>query len=199
MSSHIGHLLRSVAFIAAGIVLSACQERVVSYNSFLTGLQGSEQRLPSNRKLGDYKDPTLVREDMLVKEDKDKRKTLVAKCGRHLMIHIYNCIDEGNADLFLDQVLSKQSKAELVTRGQEPKAAFTYLAEHQADLQQLFSQMPAGENTPGLFMKPQGGGVQRVQLDGLAAKGLFWNGFDMVQERGNWRLVWMVGPERYDD
>jgi hypothetical protein len=41
--------------------------------------------------------------------------------------------------------------------------------------------------------------VQRVELDGLAAKGLFWTGFDMVQERGNWKLRWMVGPERYDD
>ena len=42
---------------------------------------------------------------------------------------------------------------------------------NQADLQALFSQMPAGEYTPGLFLKPQGGGVQRVELDGLEVNG----------------------------
>jgi hypothetical protein len=190
---------RVVAAVVACLLLGGCETKVVGYNSFLTGLQGAEQQLPSNRKLGDYKDPTLVREAELVKESKDgKSKTLVARCGRHLMIHLYNCVDSGDADLFVSQVLSEQSRREFAAKGLDPKAGFAYLREHQPDLQLLFSQMPAGEYTPGLFLKPQGGGVQRVELDGLAAKGLFWTGFDMVQERGNWKLRWMVGPERYD-
>jgi hypothetical protein len=196
---------RGAAVVVAGVLVAGifgggCEQKVVRYNSFLTGLQGAEQQLPSGRNLGEYKDPTLVRESELVKEDKDgKNKTLVARSGRHLMIHIYNCVDSGDEDLFVRQVLSAQTRQEFANRGVSLSEGFRYLQQHQADLQALFSQMPAGEYTPGLFLKPQGGGVQRVELDGLAAKGLFWTGFDMVQERGNWKLRWMVGPERYDD
>ncbi|MCX5689492.1 MAG: hypothetical protein NTV94_06855 [Planctomycetota bacterium] len=196
---------RGMAFVLVGMLVAGffgggCEQKVVRYNSFLTGLQGAEQQFPSGRKLGEYKDPTLVRESELVKEDKDgKNKTLVARSGRHLMIHIYNCVDDGDEDLFVRQVLSTQTRQDFASRGVSLSEGFRYLQQHQADLQALFSQMPAGEYTPGLFMKAQGGGVQRVELDGLAAKGLFWTGFDMVQERGNWKLRWMVGPERYDD
>jgi hypothetical protein len=185
--------------IAVAAFLSACETRVVSHNSFLTGLQGSEQQLPSNRTLGEYADPTLVREDALVKEDaKTGARTLTARSGRHLMIHIYNCVDQDDVELFVSEVLSERTRLEFARRGVDPREGFKRLQAHQEDLQRLFSQMPAGEYTPGLFLRPVGGGVQRVELDGLAAKGLFWTGFDMVQERGSWRLRWMVGPERYD-
>lgn len=185
--------------VALAAVVPACETRVVSHNSFLTGLQGSEQQLPSARTLGDYADPTLVREDLLVKEDaKTGARMLTARSGRHLMIHIYTCVDQDDAELFVTEVLSERTRREFAERGIDPREGFKWLQEHQEDLQKLFSQMPAGEYTPGLFLRPVGGGVQRVELDGLAAKGLFWTGFDMVQERGSWRLRWMVGPERYD-
>ncbi len=185
--------------VVAAVAAAGCETRVVSHNSFLTGLQGSEQQLPSNRKMGDYADPTLVREDRLVKEDpKTGARTLTARSGRHLMIHIYTCVDQDDPQLFVSEVLSDRTKREFAERGIDPREGFRRLQDHQEDLQKLFSQMPAAEYTPGLFLKPLGGGVQRVELDGLAAKGLFWTGFDMVQERGSWRLRWMVGPERYD-
>jgi hypothetical protein len=194
INRRVGGLLMAVA-----AVLSACETRVVSHNSFLTGLQGSEQQLPSNRNLAGYADPTLVREDRLVKEDPATgARTLTARSGRHLMIHIYTCVDQDDAELFVSEVLSERTRREFSERGIDPREGFKWLQEHQEDLQKLFSQMPAGEYTPGLFLRPVGGGVQRVELDGLAAKGLFWTGFDMVQERGSWRLRWMVGPERYD-
>jgi hypothetical protein len=41
INRRVGGLLMAVA-----AVLSACETRVVSHNSFLTGLQGSEQQLP---------------------------------------------------------------------------------------------------------------------------------------------------------
>jgi len=190
----------SRGFISAALLfLAGCQTRVVSYDSFLTGLPGSEQQLPGGRKMGDYIDPTRVREDQLVKnEPGTEKKKLVAKSGRHLMIHIYNTIDAGDVDLFTQQVLSTKSKNEFAEKGVDPREGFDFLKAHQEDLQILFSLMPAGENTPGLRMMPMGGGVQRVALDGIMAKGLYWNGFDMIQERGNWKLRWMVGPQRYE-
>lgn len=176
-----------------------CETRVVRYDSFLSGLPGSEQQLPSGRRLGDYKDPTLVLEEQLVKvEPGSEKRELVAKTGRHLMIHVYNTVDADDAELFVSQVLSVMSKDEFAERGTDPREGFKFLRAHQEDLQILFSLMPAGEQTPGLRMRPMGRGVQRVTVDGIMAKGLYWTGFDMVQERGNWKLRWMVGPQRYE-
>jgi len=181
------------------VLIASCQQRVVRYNSFLTGLPGAEQKLPANRTMGDYKDPTLVQEEHLVTKDaKTKQTTLMARTGRHLMIHIYNCVDSGDADLFVDQVLSTATRAEFAAKGIDPREGSNFLVDHQPDLQKLFTQIPAAEYTPGLYLKPQGDGVQRVELDGMAARGHFWTGFDMVQERGNWKLRWMVGPEKYE-
>lgn len=173
-----------------------CEQKTVAYNSFLSGLPGAEQRLPLNRSLGEYVDPTRMDESTLVVEDKkDKKKKLIAKTGRHLMIHLYNTVDSGDSQLFVDEVLSEMTKREYFERGLDPRDGFKTLVETQADLQLLFSRMPAGEMTPGIFARPVGSGVQRVELDGLAARGLYWTGFDMVMERGSWRLRWMVGPQ----
>jgi len=176
-----------------------CEQKTVAYNSFLSGLPGAEQRLPLNRNMGDYSDPTRMDESkLIVEETKDKKKKLIAKTGRHMMIHLYNTVDSGNAELFVNEVLSEMTKREYFERGVDPRDGFKILVQNQEDLQILFSRMPAGEMTPGIFARPMGNGVQRVELDGLAARGLYWTGFDMVTERGNWRLRWMVGPQVRD-
>jgi hypothetical protein len=176
-----------------------CEQRVVRHNSFLSGLPGAEQALPQGRKMGDYVDPTRVSEESLVKIDPtNQRKILTARNGRHLMIHIYTTVDEGDAETFVNQVLSQRTRAEFAARGVDPVEGFEKLRRKQADLQILFQRMPAGENTPGLRMRNMGGGAQRIELDRIVADGLYWTGFDMVQEKGNWKLRWMVGPERYN-
>ncbi len=176
------------------VISSACESKTVSYNSFLSGLPGAEQTLPYRRDIGDYRDPTLIPENEIVQEIEPKKKKLIAKTGRHLMIHIYTTVDENDADLFVDQVLSTATKRECADRGVDPRTLFNRLRNRQEDLQRLFAAMPAGERTPGLFLRPVAGGAKRVQLDGIPAKGLFWDGFDMIMEDGNWKLVWMTGP-----
>ncbi|MBS0197595.1 MAG: hypothetical protein JSR77_12645 [Planctomycetes bacterium] len=188
---------RFAALIAAGLSVAACEQHVVSYNGLLSGLPNSQQSLPLKRNLGDYKDPTRVSESSLVVEDKTKEKKLVARTGRHLMIHIYNTVDEGDSDLFVREVLSSGTKQAIVLDGRSPTDYFNLLRSHQRDLQALFSAMPMGENTPGMFMRPVGNGVQRVRVDGIAAKNLYWDGFDMVMEGGNWKLVGFTGGERW--
>lgn len=188
---------RRLSLLAALLlVLPACEQKVVSYNSFLSGLPGAEQTLPYSRSVGDYKDPTVVPESELVEVTATNDKKLIAKTGRHLMIHIYTTVDEDNADLFVDQVLSEVTKQECYARGSDPRELFGRLRAHQEDLQRLFASMPSGERTPGIFLRPVTGDVKRLQLDGIAAKGLYWDGMDMIMENGNWRLVWMTGPGR---
>lgn len=178
---------------------AACEQRIVRHDTFLSGLPGTEQALPQGRKLGDYVDPTRINEEELVKVDpNNQKKILTARNGRHLMIHIYNTVDQNDAQTFIEQVLSTQSRADFAARGVDPREGFEFLRKKQADLQILFQRMPAGENTPGMRLLDVGGGARRVQLDGIIAKGLYWTGFDMVQEKGNWKLRWMTGPERYE-
>ncbi|MBX3410209.1 MAG: hypothetical protein KF859_10025 [Phycisphaeraceae bacterium] len=173
----------------------AREERVISQNSFLTGLPGAQQGLPVSRAgLVGHVDPTLVvNEQNLVQEEKETGRTLLlAKSGRHLMIHLYTTVDEGNRELFIDQVMSASAKAAYFRAGRDPGEVFDELREYQHDLQKLFKLMPAGERTPGMFMVPAGGGIQRVELNGIARRGQRWTGFEMVMERGNWRLWRML-------
>lgn len=181
------------ACAAALLYLCACESRVVNYNTFLSGLPRSEQAMPYENAKPGYHDPTRIPEDKIVQGEGPDRK-LVAKNGRHLMIHIYTTVDEGERDLFFKQVLSRRTAEACIEKGHDPRLLFDFLKYHQADMQALFRAMPMGELTPGLLMVARGDGVYRVQIERKLAEGMPFDGFDMVMEGGNWRLVWFTGP-----
>src|SRR5262245_26837749 len=176
------------------VSLSACEQqvRVVKYDPFLGGLPGSQSNTPVVRNWGDYKDPTAVSEDQLVIEKEPGKIELVAKTGRHLMIHIHNCLQKGDKQLFLDQVLSAMTKDEFRQRGLDPGEAFDFLVSARSDVDALFNAMPMGEHTPGVLLRSVGRKAYRVGVDGNAWKDLRWTGFDMIMENGNYRLRWFV-------
>lgn len=187
------------AALAAGAVLASCktETRVIRRNSLLGGIQGAESGMPEARVLGDYADPTQIPAEKLVIEDKDKKtKTLIARSGLHLMVHIHNTLEENDKALFVSQVLSMETKREFFERAMDPGEAFDYLRKHLEDIDKLFAVMPQGEHTPGLFLKPMGGGVQRLMAEPMLTRDLMWGGMDMVTEKGNYRLRWFVPPER---
>lgn len=179
------------------LFLPACTEtRIVRYDPFLGGLPGAESGTPVVRDLGGYRDPTFVPENKIVEETPDGKKKLIAKSGRHLILHIYNTIEDDQKQLFVDQVLSRTTKAECDARGVDPGTLYDTLAENRLDLYDLFNLMPMGEQTPGAMMVPIGKGTYRVTVSGLGTNNLRWIGFDMVMEGGNWRLRWLVEPGR---
>lgn len=185
-------------FIAV-LVLIACsgaacerEVRVVKYNPFLGGLPGAESGMPVVRNLGDYADPTAIPLDQLVRESEPGKKTFVAKSGRHLMIHIYNTLKDNDKELFVREVLSSITKTECFEQAVDPGEAFDYLKAREEDVRALFDLMPSGEQTPGVFMQPVGKNIYRVQVSGLGTSDLAWTGFDMVMEKGNWKLRWFV-------
>lgn len=176
-------------------VLSACQtEPTIVYNRpFLGALPGAESQTPISRYPKGYKDPTVIPDDQLVVKDPEgKPSQLRARTARHLMMHIYNTLMSGDEKLFVEQVLSERTRSEYYQRGIHPREAFKQMQEHGGDVLALFDRMPMGESTPGLFLQPEGGGVQRLAVQGLGAKDLYWVGLDMVMEKGNFRLVWFV-------
>jgi hypothetical protein len=159
----------------------------------LGGLPGAESGMPVVR--GDnYVDPTVVPEDKLVVEDPlTKKKTLTAKSGRHLMVHIYNALAQDDKETFTDQVLSQQTREECAQKNVDPGECFEELKRRKDDVVALFNAMPGGEYTPGVYVKSLGPKAERIQVEGLAAKDLTWTGMDMVMEKGNWKLRWFVG------
>ncbi len=191
---------RTHALLTAALALllacAACEKRVVRYNPMLGGLPNVESGTPIVRGDRGYIDPTAVPEDKLVVEDPvTKKKTLTAKSGRHLMIHIYNTLKDNDKDTFVREVLSSQTKAECHARGVDPGETFEELKSRHDDIIALFNAMPAAEYTPGAITKPLGRKEQRVMLQGLAARDLAWTGIDMVMEQGNWKLRWFYSPQ----
>ena len=181
--------------LAMGVLLAACatEERVVKTKPWFAGLQNAEGNTRAIGVENEFTNSAFeAPEDKIVIENDDKTKTLIAKNGRHLMIHIYTTLMEYDRQLFTDQVLSNMTKQEFRDRGLDPASAFDMLQKQEDDIVTLFGIMPQGERTPGYLMEPQGNGVFRVRVHGRRAEGLKVVGFDMVMEGGNWKLRWIV-------
>jgi len=185
--------------IVAGVT-GGCQreEKLVSYKPWLAGLEGVQTQTPAvsskpRTPLEEPKDATVGDDDALVQKNPDGTKTLISRCGLHLMHHIQKTLADGDEKLFADQVLCQITRDEYTGRGLDPREAFRTLKPKQKDIAKLFSRMPLGENSPNVTMESIGRNMFRVHLVGEAAKGLEgYTGFDMVLEKGNWKLRWFV-------
>jgi hypothetical protein len=188
-------------FVVAMVAGCATETRVVKQKPWFAGLPDVQGDTTVIGMDGAFRSEAFeAAEDNLVTVNPDKSRTLVAKNGRHLMIHIYTTLMEYDRELFVSQVLSEKTKAEFRQRGRDPREAFDMLLKQENDIVTLFNLMPQGERTPGFLMEPQGRGVFRVQVRTRRAATLKLVGFDMIMERGNWKLRWFVpgkgGEER---
>jgi len=189
--------VRRLALAAALALLAGCarEERVVRWNPLLGSLPGAESGAPVVRGEGEYVDPTAVADDRIVLQDPaTKEKTLLARTGRHLMVHIYTTLESGERELFTKQVLSRVTRDEYLLRGMDPGLAYDELARRRRDVIALFDALPAGERTPGARVRPLGAKAQRIEATGSRVSQLRWSAMDMVMEEGNWRLRWFVTP-----
>ncbi len=189
-----------IAALAAA-ALGGCQreERVVHYKPFLAGLEGVQTQAPAVAEkapqplAGADLPVTAEGKDPLVIENKDGSKTLLSRCGLHLMHHIQKTLAAGDDKLFASQVLCQASRDEYLARGLDPREAFKALKPREVEIAKLFARMPLGENSPNVTVETVEKNIFRIQLRGQAAKGLEgYTGFDMVLEKGNWRLRWFV-------
>lgn len=188
-----GHQRAAGTALAVCVLLAACQptERVVSYKPFFAGLPGVQTQTPAVVHRGDM--PAAAPDDgRIVIEHPDGSVTLVARSARHLIAHIQRTLRNNEVDLFVEQVLSEQTRREFLLRGLDPREAFDRLKRDEAALGRLFARMPMGEHSPHVVMRKLDRRLYRVQLTGAAARGLEIYGFDMALENGNWRLVWVL-------
>lgn len=124
----------------------------------------------------------------LVKELDDGSRTLSIRSGRDLMYHVTWTLEEGERELFAQEVLSTITRDEFRARGLDPREAFDMLEPQQRAIRTLFARMPQGEFTPGMIMKAMGNGVYRLQV--RPNPSLTFTGMDMINEGGHWKLRW---------
>lgn len=185
------------AFLLAPLFLASCQQekRVIYSHSFLGGIANAQTQTPDIDLRDGRKQAKPDTSSTIVVTNPDGSKALIAHTPKHVMNHIVNLMrstDDDAADLFVNQVLSEQTREAYRAQGLDPKQAFENLRARQADVMALFKTMPMGEMTPGVFLQNVGGGVKRMMAEQRIAVDLKWKGIDLAFEKGNYRLVWFV-------
>ncbi len=177
--------------------LPACQEeRIVSRKGLLSSLPGAQTGgIPDGRNIS-RADILRTPTGGLRHATEDGSFILYAKSVQHLMTHIVSTMQNNEADLFVEQVLSKKTRDEFIHRGYDPAEAFHELVRRQRDVFRLFNTMPFGENTPGLRLQSVGRNEFRLRLPRESWGELKWTGIDVVFEEGNYRLRWFTDRSR---
>ena len=171
--------------------VSACTyEKEVASNPFFSGIEGAKLPPVPRENLGRGADPTALPLDQQRIENEDGTITLQARSPRHLMRHIYETLHNGEQDLFMEQVLSKATVQEFIDHNTPPEQAYSMLQDHLEDIDKLFARMPMAQNTPNATLETIGPGMHRLKLVQGVGRDLLWQGFDMIYEDGNERLLW---------
>lgn len=125
----------------------------------------------------------------LRRNNPDGSVTLFARSPADVMYHLMTTLDAKEHDLLLDQVIADQTKAEYRRRGRDPREAVDFLAKRRSDIAALFATFPMGDQTPGVRMDSIGRNAFRLSAPVAMAQELRLHSFDVVIERGNFRLM----------
>ncbi|GJM19317.1 MAG: hypothetical protein DHS20C14_15300 [Phycisphaeraceae bacterium] len=183
-------MLAAVFAIALTTGAGCTYQREVSRRGMLSRVAGAESgsfskdetRRGGSDEITD--DPDLG----LRREDPRGNITLVSNSARDVMIHVVTTLRDEEEELFLEQVLSEATKQEFADRGHDPVWAYRELKRRERDVRKLYTLMPYGEFTPGLFLKTIGRNIFRLQV--RPSRDVPWTYVDVVIERGQWRLRW---------
>lgn len=114
---------------------------------------------------------------------------LVARSPKDVIVHLYETLQEEEYELLEKQVLAERTKKAYQAEGKNPREAVAWLVRNKSDVEALIGVMPAGEQTPGVFMNPIGQNAFRLTSSGLAVMDLRYKTIDVVLEEGKFRLL----------
>lgn len=184
------------AFVCVcAVVLGACtpEEKVIRYKPFLTGIEGA--KFGSDPVLGDPRvspaNPQDVKDNKIVDESPDGKKTLIARSPSHVMQHVERCLDENEDQLLLDQMIAESTKNYYRAQGKDPIEYVNDLRAQRKDIAKLFARMPQGESSPTVLLRQLPDRVWRIDVVGGYAKDLRLTRLWVQMERGQWRLMWV--------
>jgi hypothetical protein len=190
------HVAR-VAILMGACVLSACGEHreVVQYHPFLANLPDAKTgQGPIGSRFSGLNDPnrvTVEDAEKMVVTNPDGSVKLLSQSIRQLMSQVVNCIVNDELELLHDQLVAESTKQEYRARGKDSFAFVEYLQRNQDDITELFRRMPMAENTPAVAMHQPARNTFKLQMTGIAKKGLKFTTFWVTHEQGTWKIMWM--------
>ena len=202
-------ILRTIvgAALICGAGMGACQERVVAVRGGLQNLPGAtggvrvdpgQETAPGKnyeRMLSKYNpyDEALVPDERhplrLVDPDDPEEVTLVLRSPQHVVIHLYETLQNGELDLLYEQVLSDRLKRNYRELLKDPREAVDYLVRNEREVRRLIATMPAADQTPGLSLRPLGDNMYRIQAPGNGSLDMKFQRLDLALEEGQFRLL----------
>ena len=198
-----------MVFALATCLLGGCVEtRVVRSSSLLGGLPGAEGGVQVDAPdpgagsswdqiLTSFDDPDAdpnarwepVEGTHLRAQSQTGELLLISTTPSHVMYHLTQTLRNGELDLLVDQVLSERTKSAYASQGRDPMDAARYLKENEEHITDLFAAIPLGEQTPGVFMESLGDNAFRLSAPPALVPDLKYRYFDVVIERGSFRLL----------
>jgi hypothetical protein len=121
--------------------------------------------------------------------NRDGSVTLFARSPSDVMYHVMTTLENKEYELLLDQVIAEGTKSEYRNRGRDPNEAVEYLVKRRDDIAALFATFPMGDQTPGVQMQSIGRNIFRLTAPVAMTQELRLHTFDVVIERGQFRLL----------
>lgn len=186
----------AVTLALAGVMVAAScarEEKVVNYHPFLANLPDAQTGLaPVGDRFGGVSNlPSENDAKKMVVVNPDGSKTLLSGSIRQLMSQIVNCLYDDELELLHDQLVSMSTKEEYRGRGKDSFAFVEYLKRNREDVVEMFSRMPMAENTPAVALHQPSRNTFKLQITGIAKKGLNFTTLWVTHEKGVWKVMWM--------
>src|SRR5690606_37690781 len=107
------------------------------------------------------------------------------------MTHIERTLAEDLDDLFIEQLLSRQTIDHLASQGQTPEDLVADLKLLRREIARTFARMPFGERSPTTIFEKTGPRMYVLRLTGQAARGVRFTKLWVTFEEGNFKFVWL--------
>lgn len=137
---------------------------------------------------GSAPEPKPVPGDPLRLQNPDGSITLICRAPSHVLHHLMTTLNANERDLLFDQVLSTRTKEEYALAGRDPREAVDDLFRHAGEIADLYATMPMGERTPGVYQEVIGRNTFRLRSAQAGAIRLRLTMFEVILERGGFRL-----------
>lgn len=189
-----------IFFVAFIFVTDGCarEERIVSVSGILAPQQRAKLGLKEERPRAEWQkgqdEFALVDAEgnplnPLRVTRENGSVVLISKSPRYVILHLREMLISGELELLHDQLLSEYAKKGLTARGRESWMWVEELSANRREVLKLLARMPRGELTPGLVMKPMGGGVYRLKAP--RRRDRKFSSIDFIWEGGMCKLVYV--------
>ena len=125
----------------------------------------------------------------LVDPNDPTKATLILRSPQHVVIQLFETLNNKEYDLLYEQVLSDKLKQNYREQFRDPHEAVDYLVRNQRDVRKLIATMPAADQTPGLYLQPLGDNMFRIEAPGRGALDMKFQTLDLILESGQFRLL----------